>query len=150
MNYELIQDACHLLQSELSPETGIRVTISDQDARPFIYLLEQYDMPAIRRQRLLSIYIAIKLALKRHGDCESSDSGEVLTRKVLDGDYLYSFYLQLCLGWQEIDLLIHLAPVIKQIQIKRAGGKSEDERLLKGWELFLQLENNLSRQSRAI
>ncbi|RCX13581.1 hypothetical protein DFP94_12028 [Fontibacillus phaseoli] len=150
MNYELIQDACHLLQSELSPETGIRVTISDQDVRPFIFLLEQYDMPAIRRLRLLSIYIAIKLALQRHGDCESSDSGEVLTRKVLDGDYLYSFYLQLCLGWQEIDLLIHLAPVIKQIQIKRASGKSEDERLLKGWELFLQLENNPSRQSRAI
>ncbi len=150
MIHKLIQDACHLLQGEISPDTGIQLHITDEDVRPFAILLDQYDMAAVRQQRLMSIYIAIKLALSRHRDCDASDSGEILTRKVLDGDYLYSFYTQLCLGWQEIDLLIHLAPVIKQIQIKRIAGNFEDERLLKGMELFLRIESNGARQSQAI
>ncbi|MEF2966225.1 hypothetical protein V3851_10320 [Paenibacillus sp. M1] len=150
MNHELIQDACHLLQGEVSPTTGIQIRISVEEARPFAVLLEQYDMPPLRRQRLLSIYFAIKLALRRHGGCSSSDTGETLTRKVLDGDYLYSLYIQLCLKWEEIDLLSLLAPVIKQMQIKRFEGKPEDDRLLKGLELFLQLESSRNRLSRAI
>ncbi|GIP54247.1 hypothetical protein [Paenibacillus vini] len=150
MTHELIQDACHLLQGEISPDTGIQLNISNEDVLPFAKLLEKYEMTAVRRQRLLSIYIAIKLALSRHSACDAASNGEALTRLVLDGDYLYSFYVQLCLGWQEIDLLVHLAPVIKQIQIKRAGGKFEDERLFKGMELYLRLESNRARQSQAI
>lgn len=150
MNYELIHNAYRLLQGEISPETGIQLSLSDEDIRPMACLLEQYDMTEMRKCRLLSIYIAIKLALHRHGDCNGSERGEPLTRQVLDGDYLYSFYIQLCLQWEEIDLLSHLAPVIKQIQIKRIEGKPEDDRLLKGMELFLELENHYPHQSRAI
>lgn len=150
MNTEFIQNACHLLQGKISPETGIIADIRDEDVRPLVLLLEQHDMPAERGRRLLSIYIAIKLALLRHGGCTESVSGETLTRKVLDGDYLYSLYIQLCLEWREIDLLSQLAPVIKQIQVRRADGKAEDDRLLKCWEAFLRLEARASaRQSRA-
>ncbi|MFD1177386.1 hypothetical protein ACFQ3W_13910 [Paenibacillus puldeungensis] len=150
MKLKLFQDACHLLQGELSPEAGIHLDLSQEEVAPLVNLLEQYDMPTVRQCRLLSIYIAIKLALQRHIGCDNTESGEFLTRKVLDGDYLYSFYVQICLKWEEYDLLSYMAPVIKQIQIKRVEGRPEDDRLLKGWELFLQLENNRRPTSKAI
>lgn len=150
MNPKLIEDAYRLLQGELSPETGIIVDLPYPEAAPLATLLEQYDMPQVRQCRLLSIYIAIKLALQRHSECSSLAPGETLTRKVLDGDYLYSFYVELCLQWEEFNLLGHLAPIIKQLQIKRAQGHPEDERLLKAWERFLQLDNNRSTASQAM
>lgn len=146
----LFQDACRLLQGELSPEAGIHPDITAEEVEPLANLLEQYDIPRVRQRRLLTIYIAIKLALQRHSRCDHAAAGEELTRLVLDGDYLYSFYIGLCLKWEEYDLLSHLAPIIKQIQIKRAEGRAEDERLLKGWELFLQLDLNRTTTGRAI
>ncbi|MNJ70256.1 hypothetical protein D3C77_666990 [compost metagenome] len=74
----------------------------------------------------------------------------MLTRKVLDGDYLYSFYVQLCLRFEEFDFLAHLAPVVKQIQIKRVEGQPEDERLIKGMEIFLRLEHHRNNTREAI
>lgn len=146
----LIQDACHFLQGEISPETGITLNLRKEDVLPAALLLSEYDMTAERRIRLLSIYIAIYLALQRHQDCHLLESGDVLTRKVLDGDYLYSFYVQLCLRFEEFDLLTHLAPLVKQIQIKRVEGQPEDERLAKGFEVFLRLEHNRNHTRRAI
>lgn len=148
MNIKLVHDAIHLFQGEISPETGIILDLKDEDVLPMADLLLRYDLPSDRQSRLISIYIAIKLALQRHRSCEGSR--ENLTRKVLDGDYLYSFYIELCLHWEEYELLTHLAPIIKQMQIKVIEGNPEDERLLKGWELFLQLENNRRRTSQAI
>lgn len=146
----LIQDAFHLLQGEMSPETGITLDLKQEDVLPAALLLSEYDMTAERQIRLLSIYIAIKLALQRHQDCHLLEPGDVLTRKVLDGDYLYSFYVQLCLRYEEFDLLTHLAPTVKQIQIKRVEGHPEDERLTKGFEVFLRLENHRNHAKRAI
>jgi hypothetical protein len=150
MKFQLIQDAYRLLQGELSPEAGIQIDLPYEEATPLADLLLQYDMTPARQRQRLSIYIAIKLAIQRHSECSSLAPGEALTRKVLDGDYLYSFYVELCLKWEEFDLLVHLAPIIKQLQIKRVEGRSEDERLLKAWELFLQLENNRSTATKAM
>lgn len=147
MNVELIQNASHLLRGELSSEAGIELDLPIAAIQPYALLLEQSDMPVLRRQRLLSIYIAIKLALQRHGECEGTGGGEALVRKVLDGDYLYSLYVQLCLKWGEIDLLAKLAPVIKQIQIQRAEGRAEDDRLLTSLEQYVQLENHHIRRA---
>lgn len=150
MKSMLIQDACHLLQGEISPETGIHLNLFIDDVQPLTTLIEQYDLPEIRSIYLISIYIAIKLALQSHDQCDESLTGEALTRKVLDGDYLYSLYVQMCLKWKEYDLLIHLAPIIKQIQIKRVNGDAAEDKLLKGFELFLQLDHNHARASQAI
>lgn len=147
MNVELIQNASHLLRGELSPEAGIELDLPIAAIQPYALLLEQSDMPALRRQRLLSIYIAIKLALQRHGECEGTGGGEALVRKVLDGDYLYSLYVQLCLKWGEIDLLAKLAPVIKQLQIQRAEGPVDDDRLLTSLDQYVQLENHHIRRA---
>lgn len=148
--YELIQDAFHMLQREISPDTGIELNMPCEEAEEMASLLFEYGFPALRSTRLLSIYIAIKLALLRHSDCDGSLSGEKLTRSVLDGDYLYSFYVQLCLQWNENDLLVHLAPVIKQIQIRRIEGASYDDVLIRCWGLFLEMEEGTVRKSRAI
>lgn len=107
----LIQDACHFLQGEISPETGITLNFRSEDALTVALVLSEYNMTAERRMRLLSIYIAIKLALQCHQDCHRLEPGDVLTRKILDGDYLYSFYVQLCLHFEEFDLLTHLAQI---------------------------------------
>lgn len=148
MKNSFIDDAFHILKGELAPEAGISLDLKEDDVLPMCNLLERYDLPALRQCRILSIYSAIKIALLRHSS--TSCSGEELTRKVLDGDYLYSLYVQLCLKWEEYNLLSHLAPIIKVIQIKRADCKPEDDRLIKGFELFLQLELNRSTRSQAI
>ncbi|MNH40175.1 hypothetical protein D3C79_1014540 [compost metagenome] len=59
-------------------------------------------------------------------------------------------YIQLCLEWNEYDLITHLAPVIKQIQIKRMDGKPDDDKLLKAFELFLKLDHSRNSASKAI
>lgn len=148
--YELIQDTFHMLQREISPDTGIQLNLPCEEAEEMASLLLEYGLPALRKTRLLSIYIAIKLALLRHSECDDSLNGEKLTRSVLDGDYLYSFYVQLCLQWDEHDLLVRLAPVIKQIQIRRIEGASYDDVLLRCWELFLEMEEGNVRKIRAI
>ncbi|MNZ59747.1 hypothetical protein D3C78_777940 [compost metagenome] len=150
MKSKLIHDACHLLQGEISPEAGIHLNLLEDDVQPMTDLLEQYDLHQLRARRLLSIYIAIKVALLRHSSCDRTITGEALTRLVLDGDYLYSLYLQLCLEWNEYDLITHLAPVIKQIQIKRIDGKPDDDKLLKAFELFLKLDHSRNSASKAI
>lgn len=144
--YELIQNAFHTLQREISPDTGIQLDLPCEEAEEMANLLLEFDLSALRSIRLLSIYIAIKIALLRHSDFSESLNGEELTRKVLDGDYLYSFYVQLCLQWNEYDLLGHLAPVIKQIQIRRITGSSYRDILHQCWEQFLELEKGSVRK----
>ncbi|MGG4555528.1 hypothetical protein [Paenibacillus humicus] len=146
----LIQDACQLLQGDISPDTGITLNLDREDVLTAAHLLLQYDLPAERQIRLLSIYMAIKLALQRHRDCQLLEPGDELTRKVLDGDYLYSFYVQQCLRYDEFSLLAHLAPTVKQIQIKRVEGRPEDERLEKAFEVFLRLEHHRNTTRKAI
>ncbi|AWB43247.1 hypothetical protein DCC85_02705 [Paenibacillus sp. CAA11] len=135
---ELIQDAINLLQGELSPEAGIVLDISQEQLLPMAQMLQRSSITKTRQTRLLSLYLAIKFALLRHDCCQGS--GMELTRSVLDGDYLYSFYMQLALKWGEYDLLQALARTVKQIQIHRTEGHPADELLLKGMKNFLQLE----------
>ncbi|GGF99228.1 hypothetical protein [Paenibacillus aceti] len=149
METKLVQDACLLLQGEISPESGIHLKLQQEDVLPMVSLLDQYDLTPVRKQRHLSIYIAIKLALQSHMCCDNC-TGETLTRKVLNGDYLYSLYVQLCLKWEEYDLLTHLAPIVKRIQIKHVEGNPQDTLLIEGWEWFLQFEGNCSRAIQAI
>lgn len=150
MKSELFQDALLLLQKEISPETGIILDLKEEDVLPLIDLLQQYPLSPHRQHRLLSIYIAIKFALLRHECCTESASGEQLTRSVLDGDYLYSLYMQLGLKWEEYDLLTHLASLIKRIQINQVEGTPVEDLLLTGWGVYLQLEDRRKRSSKAI
>lgn len=146
----LIHDAKQILQSEISPETGIILDLGEQDLLNEAWLFAEYELSIERQTRLLSIYIAIKLALQRHQRCSHYMPGDQLTRCVLDGDYLYSFYVQLCLKFKETNFLTHMAPIVKRIQIQRVEGSPDDDQLIKALESFLQLEYHHSRKREAI
>lgn len=141
MMNSLIQDAIKLLQSELSPLTGI--VAESETAYPLLVdaatQLGEYNLPPLRASRMLTLYYAITLAMQSHNDCK--EPGKSSTRRVLDGDYLYSLYLQLALKWEEFDLISSLAPYIKTIQIKRAEGSPEDDLLLTGLAVFFSGES---------
>lgn len=138
MNIQQIEDAFNLIQTELSPEAEIILDLTMEQITPMVSLLKRYSIPVIRGTHLLSIYMTIELALQRHAHCEQTP--DQLTRSVLDGDYLYSFYVQLCLLWDEYDFLSSMASVIKQIQIQRVEERPEDDRLLRAIALFLHRE----------
>lgn len=120
MNRQLIGDALLLLQSELSPIAGIQLSLSPGGVEKLPAILEDYNLDYGRKLRLLGLCIILDLAAGRHMQC-SVDHPD-LVRNVLDGDYLYSFYLQFAIKHRELDLVVYLAPFIKRQQIARANG----------------------------
>ncbi|MNC75315.1 hypothetical protein D3C75_1268260 [compost metagenome] len=89
------------------------------------------------------------MAAQRHMECTPYHPD--LTRNILDGDYLYSFYLQLAVKYRELDLVAYLAPSIKKMQIARSNGDFADQNPAAGIEEFLiQEQRPQSRTSKAI
>ena len=138
MHTQLMNETIRLLQAECSPKAGITLDIDWTDMPVVESLLNSYDLAYERKVHLLALYTVLKLATSRHKDCHYSDPN--LTRKVLDGDYLYSLYIQLALQYKEFDLITFLAPHIKKWQIKWAEGHSEVELLSTCLEQFLNIE----------
>ncbi|MNF00516.1 hypothetical protein D3C80_1993560 [compost metagenome] len=74
-----------------------------------------------------------------------------LTRNILDGDYLYSFYLQFAVKYRELDLVAYLAPSVKKMQIRRSNGDFAEFNPAAGIDEFLLQESRQrSRTSKAI
>ncbi|OAB45414.1 hypothetical protein [Paenibacillus glacialis] len=138
MHTQLMNETFQLLQAECSPKAGIALDIDRTEMLVTESLLNSYDLAYERKVHLLALYTVLKLATSRHKDCNYSDPN--LTRKVLDGDYLYSLYIQLAVQFEEIDLISYLAPHIKKWQIRGAEGHSEVELLYTCLEQFLNLE----------
>jgi hypothetical protein len=138
MHTQLMNETFHLLQAECSPKAGITLDIDWADMLVAESLLNSYDLAYERKLHLLALYTVLTLATSRHKDCHQSDLN--LTRKVLDGDYLYSLYIQLALQFKEFDLISFLAPHIKKWQIRWAEGHSEVELLTTCLEQFLNIE----------
>ena len=138
MYTQLMNETFLLLQAECSPKAGIVLDIDRTEMLVTEALLNSYDLLYERKVRLLALYTILKIATSRHKDCHYSDPN--LTRKVLDGDYLYSLYIQLAVQYDEIDLITYLAPHIKKWQIRGAEGHSEVEFLFTCLEQFLNHE----------
>ncbi|GGA31760.1 hypothetical protein [Paenibacillus physcomitrellae] len=141
MNNSLIPDASRLLQTQLAPESGIAPEASEvslllSDAAR---ILEASPLPPLRSARILALYLAVALAMQYHEQCENAENR--LARNLLDGDYLYSLYLDLALKWEEYDLVALLAPAIKKVQIGRAEGRPQDELLVQGLSRFVRTES---------
>lgn len=149
MNTNLIFDAVQLVQHEISPDTGIHLDDEQLDVLPAASLLLEYNLSSLRQKHLLAIYIVITFASHRHSETNYA-SKEELIRKILDGDYLYSLYIELCLRFEEHDLFIHLAPLVKQLQIDSFNGNSNNRLLLHGLESFLELKCSNGKISNAI
>ncbi|XOS90533.1 hypothetical protein ACLMAB_16600 [Brevibacillus laterosporus] len=60
-----------------------------------------------------------------------------MTKDILDGDYLQSFYYEYACKHGEKELVNFLAPILKQIQIRLIQGKSIERILFQRIEKFL-------------
>lgn len=138
MNNQLTQETFRLLQADLSPIAGIKLDLSPVECEPLLRVLERYELEDSRKVHLLGMYTILTLAAKRHLDCAPHHPD--LTRNILDGDYLYSFYLQFAVKTRELDLVAYLAPYIKKRQIRRANGDFAEENLADIMEAFLLRE----------
>lgn len=146
MNKQLIEDSHRLVQDHVSPITGIELhTLSPVDCRPMLSILEHPELEYERQVHLLGIFIILSLAADRH--LESSEGHPDLTRSILDGDYMYSLYLQFAIQYRELDLVAYLAPDIKRMQIRRSLGDFAHVDLTSGFRQFLAAERKERRRA---
>lgn len=148
MNTQLMNDTFTLLQLESSPIANISFHIEQGELLQLEGLLHRYNLSDHRKLHLSSLYTVLSLAFSRHQHCQEDDPE--LTRKVLDGDYLYSLYVQLAIKFEEMELLKQLAPVIKRWQIRRAANKAVEETLYQAFERFLELEYSIQQRQAMI
>ncbi|WNS41758.1 hypothetical protein [Paenibacillus sp. MMS20-IR301] len=149
MNKKLIEDTFRLLQAEMSPVTGIQLSLSPAECEQLLSVLERHDLEYDRKVHLLGIYIILTVAAERHMECVPHHPD--LTRNILDGDYLYSFYLQFAVKCRELDLVAYLAPSIKKMQIRRSNGEFTEQNPAREFDEFLlQERRQRSRTSKAI
>lgn len=135
MNSRLMNDTFRLLQEEWSPIAGIVLDVPCRDMNRMADVLDPHQLVPERQTILMALYCLLYMAQERHRNCSFSDPE--LTKHILDGDYLYSFYLQLAIKYRETDLVCYLSPVLKRQQIALAEGRLVDEDLTKQFETFL-------------
>lgn len=112
MNQKIIEDTFRLLQAEMSKIAGIQLSLSPAECEQMLSVLERHDLEYDRKTHLLGIYTILTVAAQRHMECVPHHPD--LTRNILDGDYLYSFYLQFAVKYRELDLVAYMAPSIKK------------------------------------
>jgi hypothetical protein len=149
VNKKLIEDTFRLLQAEMSPIAGIQLYLSPAECEQLLSVLERHDLEYDRKVHLLGIYTILTVAAQRHMECVPHHPD--LTRNILDGDYLYSFYLQFAVKCRELDLVAYLAPSIKKMQIGVSNGDFTERNPAQGFDEFLIQERRQgSRTSKAI
>ena len=136
MNDIMIREALERLQAEIDPVTRIRLKPEKSVLVEALTVFERCGVEPLRRPRLLAIYTLLASAFARHSEPLELDDTE-LTRRILDGDYLYSLYIQYALKCKEESLLRGLSPFVKKIQIARALGRDEEVPLLSAFEQIL-------------
>ncbi|WP_238650820.1 hypothetical protein [Paenibacillus piscarius] len=149
MNNKLFEDTLRLLQAEMSEVAGIQLSLSPAECEPLLPVLERHDLEYDRKVHLLGIYIILTVAAQRHMECIPHHPD--LIRNILDGDYLYSFYLQFAVKCRELDLVAYMAPMIKKMQIERSNGEFTERHTAREFDEFLiQERKQRSRTSKAI
>ncbi|AIQ50465.1 hypothetical protein [Paenibacillus sp. FSL R7-0331] len=149
MNRQLIEDTFRQLQTEMSGVAGIQLDLSPAECERMLAVLERHDLEYDRKVHLLGIYTILTVAAQRHMECVPHHHR--LTRNILDGDYLYSFYLQFAVQCRELDLVAYMAPTLKKMQIRRSNGDFAAYDPAAGIDEFLLQESRQrSRTSKAI
>ncbi|ARF68069.1 hypothetical protein B7C51_09855 [Paenibacillus larvae subsp. pulvifaciens] len=128
MDTQLITKTIRQLHKELSPEAAIVLDQTEYLARDLAEQLSRTGMPEERKIAVLGCYIVLQLALERHSGLQADNPG--LTKRILDGDYLLSFYYDFAILHKETGLTEFLASVNKNIQIQQALGLPLQDRLL--------------------
>ena len=144
MKTQLMNETFSLLEQESSPIANITFDIEQKELLQLEGLLQRHNLSDHRKLHLSSLYTVLSLAFSRHQHCHEDD--QELTRKVLDGDYLYSLYVQLAIQFEEMELLKQLAPFVKRWQIRRAANEPIVETLFDAFERFLELEYSIQQR----
>lgn len=148
MKTKLMNDTFRFLQQEISPVAGIILDLSCQDLNRLISVMDPHHLSMRRQTVLLALYSLLIMAEDRHRNCSSNDAD--LTKRILDGDYLYSLYLQVAVKYKETGLAGHLAPVLKRQQIAFAEGKAAQLDIASHFDAFLCREYKQKHAGRAI
>ncbi|QDH21792.1 hypothetical protein [Saccharibacillus brassicae] len=136
MNDTIIRETLERLQAEIDPVTRIRLAPDRAALNAALAAFERCAVEPLRQPGLLAVYALLDAALARHAEPIRLDDPQ-LTRRILDGDYLYSLYVQYALKCREESLLRGLAPFVKKVQIARALGRSAEIALLPAFERAL-------------
>ncbi|NGZ77399.1 hypothetical protein [Saccharibacillus alkalitolerans] len=136
MNDIMIREALDRLQGEIDPITRIRLHPEKAVLFEALAVFERCGVEKPRLPGLLAVYALLAEALARHSQPLELDDPE-LTRRILDGDYLYSLYIRYALKCMEEPLLRELSPFVKKIQIARALGQNGEPSLLSAFEQVL-------------
>ncbi|MDR0269202.1 hypothetical protein [Paenibacillus sp.] len=146
MMTQLIDDTLQLLKNACAPEAMIVPDPNLSILAEAAAMLEQNEVSYSRSVKLLTLFTLLDLARKRHDGVRYSDPD--LTRRILDGDYFQSLYIQLAIEFGEMDLVRYLAPELKTWYIRRALGRPVHEPLVSIFEAYLHHES--AAQHRAI
>lgn len=145
MNRQLLQEVKHLLEQQLPADAAIHLSMVhiQPELHAMADNLSAYEMEHRDRCVILGSYWLLLQAIHTHRNLSQQDPQEI-ARAVLDGDFLQSFYLQFAMRHQHTDLVIHLAPVLKQIFIKQAEGNYSHDLLTP--QLYSYISKRYSRR----
>ncbi|BFH60045.1 hypothetical protein [Paenibacillus azoreducens] len=138
MMTQLIEDTLQLLKAACAPEAMIVPDPDLSELTEAAAMLQRNEVSYSRAVNLLALFTLLILARKRHDKVSYSDPD--LTRKILDGDYFQSLYIQLALQFGEMELVRYLAPVLKTWYIRQALGQPAAEPLASVFQAYLQHE----------
>lgn len=133
----LIQDTLSMLRQQIDSDTAIRLA---DDVHLLERLAAVVEKTGLHRQRKLTIlggYLLLQQAVLKHQDLLEGQN-DVLTRSILDGDYLMGAYYKLLSQHKELDLLSHLAPVYKKLQLSLLMGRPAQRAMREVYTAFRQ------------
>ncbi len=133
----LIQDTLSMLRQQIDSDTAIRL---EGDVHLLERLAAVIEKTGLHRQRKLTIlggYLLLQQAVLKHQDLLEGQN-DVLTRSILDGDYLMGAYYKLLSQHKELDLLNHLAPVYKKLQLSLLMGRPARRAMREVYTAFRQ------------
>ena len=122
MDRRLIQDTLAMLRRQIDPDTAIRLADDVHLLERLAAVVEKTGLHKQRKMTILGGYMLLQQAAIRHQDLIEGQN-ELLTRGILDGDYLMGAYYKLLSQNKELRLLDTLAPVYKKLQLSLLMGR---------------------------
>ncbi|WP_232695976.1 hypothetical protein [Brevibacillus daliensis] len=131
----MIRETLQQIEEQLAPEAFLQVKGETRLLEEMATLLQSSTLPHERKQTILGCYALLTAAYAKHS--KLSYQNPELAKEIIDGDYLQSFYYEYAFNHGERELVLYLAPVMKQIQIKKLEGKPTDRLLLNKMKSFV-------------
>ncbi|MCR8961939.1 hypothetical protein O0550_01760 [Brevibacillus halotolerans] len=130
-----IRESLQKLEKQMSPQAGITLEVDRRLMEEMGHLLDSFELSSARKEHIFGCYVLLQSAFRKHK--KLTFDNPCLTKDILDGDYLQSFYYEYACKHGEKDFVNFLAPILKQIQIRLIQGKSIERILFQRIEKFL-------------